>query len=127
MIIAIKTDSMDATLVRLEDDGTVLAKDTWQAGRELARDLLSHLNDLVGGDWNAVNGIIVYRGPGSFTSLRIGITTANTIAYALRIPIVGSDGDTWMEDGCRRIMSSETDQQVLPLYGADPHITAPKK
>ena len=36
-----------------------------------------------------INGLGVVSGPGRFTSLRIGVVTANTIAYALKIPVVG--------------------------------------
>ncbi len=38
-----------------------------------------------------LTGIAVSTGPGSFTGLRIGIATAKTMAYALKIPIVGID------------------------------------
>lgn len=127
MILAIKADSMQAYISLLHDDGEIHREDVWEAGRGLARDLLKHLDQLVESDWRGVSGIIVFRGPGSFTSLRIGITTANTIAYSQTIPIVGVEGDGWLQDGQARLTAGENDTQVLPHYGADPHITAPKK
>ena len=37
---------------------------------------------------NDINKIAVIKGPGSFTSIRIGITIAKVLAYSLNIPIV---------------------------------------
>ena len=38
---------------------------------------------------NNLQGVIVVAGPGGFTALRIGLATANTIAWVSQIPIVG--------------------------------------
>lgn len=120
---------MVAELYLLKDSGEELSRDVWEAGRSLAKDLLFHIDALVtaAGSWQEVRGIIIFRGPGSFTSLRIGITTANTIAYANSMSIIGETKDDWRADGVRRLLGGENDQMVLPEYGADPHITAPKK
>src|SRR5205823_7265962 len=36
-----------------------------------------------------LEGIAVSLGPGSFTGLRVGVTTAKTMAWALSLPVVG--------------------------------------
>jgi tRNA threonylcarbamoyladenosine biosynthesis protein TsaB len=38
---------------------------------------------------NELGLIAVTSGPGSFTSLRVGVTTAKTLAYALKTPLLG--------------------------------------
>lgn len=40
-----------------------------------------------------LDGILVYLGPGPYTSLRVGISTANTLGYVLNIPIYGIKKD----------------------------------
>jgi tRNA threonylcarbamoyl adenosine modification protein YeaZ len=46
-------------------------------------------------DPSDLNGVIVSKGPGSFTSVRVGIAVANQFAHQLKIPIVGMTTDEW--------------------------------
>jgi tRNA threonylcarbamoyladenosine biosynthesis protein TsaB len=39
-----------------------------------------------------LNGIIVNRGPGSFTGLRVGVMSAKILAFASSVPLVAADG-----------------------------------
>lgn len=103
---------------------------SWEAHRNLATGLLEYLMSEVeahGKKLNELAGIVVFKGPGSFTGLRIGITVANTLAYADSLPIVGEQGDDWQEKGIARLAAGENDEIVLPEYGGEANITAPRK
>lgn len=102
----------------------------WEAGRGLALGLLEFLEkeiEFQDKTWKDVTGLVIYKGPGSFTGLRIGITVFNTLATTNNWPIVGVTGDEWRQAGVKRIIGGENDEIVLPEYGADAHITKPRK
>lgn len=129
MIIALRTDRPEAELV-LYEDSSIVARTTWQAHRQLAETLHSKIAELLarhGYTNKDISGVVVYKGPGSFTGLRIGISVANTLAYAHSAPIVGSDGGDWLDQGVARLANGEDDHIVIPEYGAPVHITAQKK
>src|SRR5580704_12696764 len=70
----------------------------WESGRALSDQLLAKLEEFLKGHkctWQDLEGIVIFSGPGSFTSLRIGHAVANALADSLGIPVVGSTGDEW--------------------------------
>lgn len=102
----------------------------WLAHKQLAETIHSKIQKLLdesGLDLNRLDGVAVYKGPGSFTGLRIGIAVANSLAEGQNIPIVSQAGDNWLKESCERLMSGENEVVALPEYGAQPHITAQKK
>jgi tRNA threonylcarbamoyladenosine biosynthesis protein TsaB len=129
MIVTIKTDNPIAE-IGLFKDGKRLNYYTWEANRNLAKELLQTIQDLLQAekaDWKDVTGVVAFKGPGSFTGLRIGITTANALAYGRNVPIIGELGEDWLQAGIERVSAGENDRIVLPHYGAEAHITPPKK
>lgn len=130
MILAIRTDKPESELYIYNDTGIILDTYKWLAHRQLSDTLLSKMNELLKKNQLSltdIDGIVVYAGPGSFTGLRIGVTVANTLAYSLNVPIVGSSGDSWIESGFKKIKSQTTPQIVIPKYGSEAYITPPRK
>ena len=128
MILCLRTDSPEATIELWDGEKRVAIK-TWEAGRQLSAQLLPEIDRLLAGrkkTWNDLSGIIVFRGPGSFTGLRIGATVANAMAYSQEIPVVGSAGDDWIRDGLAALKNGQNNTQVVPEYGAPANITKPK-
>lgn len=111
-------------------DGDMRHDDEWQADRTLAKNLLRYLQEQLavhGKAFDDITAIGAFKGPGSFTGLRIGLTVLNTIADAQQIPIVGASGDDWQEAVLKRLQAGENDKIVLPLYGGAANITKPRK
>lgn len=128
MILLIDTSTPVCRLTFVDADSRIDKE--WEANRELAKGLLAFIQsnlETLHISWNDLTGIVAFRGPGSFTGLRIGLTVVNTIANAQQIPIVGTIGETWQELGLARLEAGEDDGIVLPEYGADAHITTPRK
>ncbi len=126
LMLALRTDKPEAELY-LYENGVELGSVVWQAHRQLAETLHKKIVELLNEnskDQQSLEKIGAYEGPGSFTGLRIGLSVANTLSYALQIPIVGASGDDWLNQ-CVQFDGSM--EPVIPQYGADPHITKQKK
>jgi len=84
-----------------------------------------------------LRGILVVNGPGSFTSIRIGLAVANTLAYLLKIPAVGikinefnlteKNINNLIKIGRQKLSKIKKWQLVSPFYGKKPNITIAKK
>jgi tRNA threonylcarbamoyladenosine biosynthesis protein TsaB len=102
----------------------------WMAHRQLAETINYKITEILKTNSYSledIEGIVIFKGPGSFTGLRIGISTANALAYGLGVAIIGSLGQDWIKDGISELLSKKSDKVVLPEYGGEIHITKPKK
>ena len=127
LILTIRTDQPQAEL-GLYDDIRSVDYEKWLAHRQLAETIHQKINNLLQRQDKTLNDIramVVFRGPGSFTGLRIGITTANALAYALSLPIVAAGGLDWQESGIAKVLKGANDKLIVPEYGALPHISKP--
>lgn len=128
MILGIKTDQPEATICLFNDKN--IEAYSWQAYRQLSDTIHLKIQDLLNKyniEYKNLTGVVVFIGPGSFTGLRMGITVANTLAYSLNIPIVGTNGKDWFKTGLDMLKNGNSSQIIQPEYGAPVHITQPKK
>jgi len=129
LILTIRSDKPEAE-IGLYDGDNKLAYTVWPAHRELAETIQQKIDELLeqhGKTLKDLQGIVAYQGPGSFTGLRIGLTVANALAYAQKIPIVATSGEAWIATGAAALQKGGDQHIVVPEYGSAPHITLPKK
>ncbi|MGZ6004602.1 MAG: tRNA (adenosine(37)-N6)-threonylcarbamoyltransferase complex dimerization subunit type 1 TsaB [Candidatus Saccharimonadales bacterium] len=129
LILTIRTDKPEAE-IGIFQDGAKLGYKSWPAHRHLAETIHLEIKKLLAGhgkDWPDIEGIVCFEGPGSFTGLRIGLAVANSLAYGLQVPIVGSRGDDWLADGIDELKQGQNQLIIKPRYGAEAHITQARK
>ncbi len=91
MLLAIDTSTKWVGLA-LYDGITVAGEHIWQSRDHHTIELalaINHLLDQTGVQPTALSVVGVATGPGSFTSLRIGLALAKGMALALNVPLVG--------------------------------------
>jgi tRNA threonylcarbamoyl adenosine modification protein YeaZ len=89
--LAIDTAS-DLAGVALFEDGDLLAETTWRTRQSHSRQLLPGLDRLlaqVERQKHDITAVVVCLGPGSYAGMRVGLSTAKALAFALEAPLVG--------------------------------------
>ena len=92
MILAIESASTDPSVAVLADDGELLHLAAWSSTPRQAHELLPRLLAGLaeaGGQMVDVTAIGIGLGPGSFTGLRVGMSLAKGLAFALGCPVFG--------------------------------------
>ena len=90
--LALDTSGTFCVLALAEDDGAVQAVSLFQSRRSLSRRLLGEVDGLLSRNSFTLADMTAFAvglGPGSFTGVRVGVTTAKTLAQVLEKPLVG--------------------------------------
>jgi tRNA threonylcarbamoyladenosine biosynthesis protein TsaB len=91
MLVAVDTSTAQVGLA-LYDGDSVLGEMTWTTRQHHTTELASALSGLLsrcGATMDMLHALGVAIGPGSFTSLRVGLSLAKGIALARRVPLIG--------------------------------------
>lgn len=112
MTLYIDTTNWATATVGLRDEaGAIIEEMQFEAQKSLSNYLLANINTLLSkhnAGREGLTAITVVPGPGSFTGTRIGVAVANSIGFALDIPVNGKK------------------DPVIPVYNKEPAITQPK-
>ena len=65
-----------------------------------------------------LSAVSVSKGPGSFTGLRIGVSSAKGIAYALSIPIISCNTLDCLANGFAQSFAIAKDDLIIPMIDA---------
>src|SRR6185437_13950179 len=91
--VALVTDPADpADSPGAAEDARLVAELTWQVGQRHSTELFERLEWLLAASrlsMNALTGVAVALGPGSFNGVRVALATAKSLAFARGVPLYG--------------------------------------
>ena len=130
MLLYINTAQRDFLRFALIDNKSEVFLFEKNIGNKQSENLLSFLDKILKKKrikLSKISKIIVNRGPGSFTSVRIAIVLANTLSFSLKIPIIGIDNLDLekKEDYIGLLKLKQGDEFIKPFYYKDANITKP--
>lgn len=126
LVLAFDTASEQVALAIGERDGArieLLAEGDFSAPRQALSALLPAVERLLARSGRAISDvgeIVVGRGPGSFTGVRIGVATAKGLAHGLSVPVHGVstlDAIAWRSvgaDGMVGVLADAMRKEVYP-------------
>ncbi|MFP3902720.1 MAG: tRNA (adenosine(37)-N6)-threonylcarbamoyltransferase complex dimerization subunit type 1 TsaB [Armatimonadota bacterium] len=97
-LLGIETSDMQSS-VALFEEGCLHAEDIFYSRMVLCDQLARRIVAVLEGDFT-LDGIAVSIGPGSFTGLRIGLTTAKALGHSLAVPVAGVNTQHILAAGC---------------------------
>jgi len=92
MLLALDSSTLTLSLALVGPGGTLLAEESHPPPRKQSDMLPLALTELLSREGLGLSDVTAYAvglGPGSFTGLRIGLSTVKALAYAQRCPVAG--------------------------------------
>jgi tRNA threonylcarbamoyladenosine biosynthesis protein TsaB len=94
LILNIETATKNCSVSLAKDGITILCKEMAEEGYSHAEKLHVFIEEILketNANFQELQAVAVSKGPGSYTGLRIGVSAAKGICYALNIPLIAVD------------------------------------
>lgn len=123
-ILNIETATKNCSVSLAKEGKTILCKEIAEEGYSHAERLHVFIEDLVqeaGIHFKDIQAFAVSQGPGSYTGLRIGVSAAKGLCYALNVPLIAVDtlqvlaSQVQVEDG---LIIPMIDARRMEVYSA---------
>jgi tRNA threonylcarbamoyladenosine biosynthesis protein TsaB len=128
MYLYINTGSKLSQISLLNEDFQPIVEQSLGEPRQQSDELLIVIDSLLKTNnisKRDLKAILVFRGPGSYTGLRVGIATANALSLALGVKVWPVDNGVALDKNV--FLEKKEGAAVLPYYLKSPHITRPKQ
>jgi tRNA threonylcarbamoyladenosine biosynthesis protein TsaB len=115
-ILNIETATKNCSVALAKDGETILCKEIAELGYSHAEKLHVFIKEIVdeaGIELSNLSAVAVSQGPGSYTGLRIGVSTAKGLCYALDVPLIAIDTLTSLSN-----QASLQDGVIIPMIDA---------
>lgn len=99
-------------------DNNILVEHTTNIKRNHSVQLMPAIQKIIeeaGLNKKEIEAIVVAKGPGSYTGLRIGVTTAKTLAYALNTELYGVSS---LKALAATLPDTQSEQLIVPVFDA---------
>ena len=93
-ILNLETSTKNCSVALAQNGKTVLCKEIAEQGFSHAEKLHVFIEEIVNEanlNFSEIKAVAVSKGPGSYTGLRIGVSAAKGLCYALQIPLISID------------------------------------
>ncbi|MBU1178385.1 tRNA (adenosine(37)-N6)-threonylcarbamoyltransferase complex dimerization subunit type 1 TsaB [Patescibacteria group bacterium] len=80
------------SLVALGERGRLVSKIIWPSDYKQSEELLVKIDELLQAnkaEQEDLTGVVVVNGPGSYTGIRVGVSTGNALGFTLGVSVVG--------------------------------------
>lgn len=133
MVLYIDTTQPSHLMVGIVDAKGWLARRRWHETSFRAERLLPTIEKIISQrvtNRRGLQGIVVVKGPASFTAARSGVVVANALSAALGVPAVGvrrrvaqDSAEKLLADGLKLLTKTTSPKIIKPIYQAPVSIT----